>query len=136
MERSDGFRVAFSRRGTERRTWVPFCWGCQSNLFEEDKYAALWPLQVGKSVSFTRTSKEGGRQWLHTIKVTGAEEITVPAGRFATFTVEEEAKSANGDWWAKSRFWWAPSVGYMVRDEVTEKDKPTVVSVVSAIKAP
>ena len=104
---------------------VPFCWGCVVNdknyphrfRIEEEKYAALWPLEIGKSVTFTRTRSDNEHSWDHTITVTGKEKVTVPAGTYEAFQVTTSVTHNGGDWNAHTTHWWAPEVGYIVQGE-------------------
>lgn len=133
---SSGNRITFKRRGTDLTTWVPFCWGCASNKFEEDKYNGLWPLAIGKTVSFARTRERDGNKWLHTISVVKIEKVSTPAGNFEAYVVEEQARSTSGNWSATSRHWWAPAIGYIVRSEEAENDGKWSKSSLTAIKSP
>lgn len=117
MKPTYGYRMAFKRRGEEDATWVPFCYGCANHPFEEEKYSKLWPLEVGKSVTLTRTRRDNKRQWEHTIEVVGTEQVTVGAGSFDTFHIVERAHSVGRSWKAENHYWWAPSVGYMVKSK-------------------
>ncbi|MFD0388731.1 DUF3108 domain-containing protein [Tistrella bauzanensis] len=116
----DGFKIMFKRGSVEDGAWIPFCYSCARNVIDMDAYAALWPLEVGKSVSFRRKRADGNREWAHVITVTGTESVTVGAGTFDTFVVEEVATSIGGSWRSTSHFWWAPAVNYMVKQEIEE----------------
>ena len=117
----EGFKILFKRGGVEEGAWIPFCYGCAHNIIDVEAYAGLWPLEVGKSVSFRRKREDGSREWAHVIKVVGTESVTVGAGSFDTFVVEETATSIGRNWRGTSRFWWAPSVGYIVKEEIEER---------------
>jgi hypothetical protein len=118
----EGFKITFKRGGAEEDAWIPFCYGCTRNVIDMEAYGGLWPLEVGKSVSFRRKREDGSREWAHIIKVVGTESVTVGAGSFDTFVVEETATSIGRNWRGTSRFWWAPSVGYIVKQEIEENE--------------
>jgi hypothetical protein len=118
----EGFKILFKRGGVEEGAWIPFCYGCAHNIIDVEAYGGLWPLEVGKSVSFRRKREDGSREWAHVIKVVGTESVTVGAGSFDTFVVEETATSIGRSWRGTGRFWWAPSVGYIVKRDIEENE--------------
>lgn len=122
MEPTYGFRMAYKRRGEQDAAWVPFCYGCARHPFEEEKYSRLWPLEVGKSVTLLRNRRDGTRQWEHTIEVAGIEQIEVGAGTFDTFHIIEKSHSVGRKWKAENHYWWAPSVGYMVKNKMSDNE--------------
>ena len=74
--------------------------------------AAFWPLQVGKEVTFNY----GAGAPLHvTVRVLRTETITVPAGTFFTYVVERSSHPSNDFATSVSTFWYAPSVGTVVK---------------------
>lgn len=97
-----------------------FCGGTRA--IEEDKYVALWPLEVGKEVTFVRTRANGGRSQI-TITVSGTETVTTPAGTFDTYVLTGKIKNIDGIRWSASLTdWWAPSVGWIVKKRTKESD--------------
>jgi hypothetical protein len=76
-----------------------------------------WPLQVGKSWSFTHPRPNGGTfEW--NVKVDGWEEVTVPAGRFKAVVVAVSGQiPENPSYVQKRTIWYAPDVKLTVKDE-------------------
>jgi uncharacterized protein DUF3108 len=92
----------------------------------------LWPLSVGKEVSFSATTTNAGSSAAaqETYRVVGHEIITVPAGSFDCFIIEREAMiTAYRDRsFEHSRYWYAPEVGYVVKvvKEIRGRSDPQV----------
>ncbi len=64
--------------GKGERTWI-------------QKKGPLWPLEVGRHYSFDEsatTDREGNWSTYGSLKVTGIERVTVPAGTFDTYRIE------------------------------------------------
>jgi hypothetical protein len=75
---------------------------------------SLWPIKVGNTISQTvnGTGYDGKPYTTKvTITVTGYEKVTVPAGTFDAFRVEERK---DGDAAPRIR-WWAPAVAMSVK---------------------
>jgi hypothetical protein len=80
----------------------------------------IWPLVVGKEISFARSRDDS--KWQETIKVVRTEHLTVPAGTFDTYVVERHTLGMGGnDFDGTSMYWYAPSVGDIVKYDVTVK---------------
>ncbi len=80
--------------------------------FDPASVAKLWPLEVGKSISYNVLWPGHGVSVV-SIKVIGRENVTVPAGSFDTFVIEWVENA-----WGRvetRHLWFAPSVGYQVR---------------------
>ena len=80
--------------------------------------ARLWPLRVGSELAFR--TQVGPEVWRWEFRVTGTEEVPVPAGRFATVVVQGAQEPALvHDPRAASTvlytWWYAPRVGAVVR---------------------
>lgn len=101
----------------------PGCFACGGDRqIEEDKYAALWPLEVGKEVTFLRWRAAGSKSQI-TIIVSGTETVTTPAGTFDTYVLTGKIKNIEGNRWSASvTDWWAPSVGWIVKKQTKETD--------------
>ena len=85
---------------------------------------SLWPLKVGnKSTQTVKGVGYDGRPYSTnvTIAVTGYEKVTVPAGTFDAFRVEENKA---GDPRARIH-WWAPAVALSVKDSFPDWQDPT-----------
>ena len=113
-----GPRGAFVRPDGAVGTFYPGCWSCGGGFqIEEAKYAALWPLETGKSVSFLRTAPDGNRARV-TISVTGTETIEIPAGTFDTYVLSGRVEHLTGpSYSANVRAFWAPRPGWVIRAE-------------------
>jgi hypothetical protein len=77
-----------------------------------------WPLKVGKkwnSDYISRQCSEGFRPSRSkiSVKVRTYEEVTVPAGTFKTLRIQA----------GEETFWYAPSIGWAVREEIESNGK-------------
>ena len=75
---------------------------------------SLWPLKVGNTISQTvNGTGYDGKPYATkvTITVTGYEKVTVPAGTFDAFRIDERK---DGDTAPRTR-WWAPAVAMAVK---------------------
>ena len=75
--------------------------------------ASFWPLQVGKSVTFNYGA---GSPLSVTARVLRTETITVPAGTFYTYVIERRSHPMSSFTEAVTTFWYAPSVGTVVKE--------------------
>ena len=116
--------------------FYPGCWGCgDPNRIEADRYAALWPLETGKQVSFLRTEPDGSQDRV-VISVAGIERIETPAGGFDTYLLRGRITSVTGPQWsAQVDAWWAPDPGWVVRASGRDSDGRELSSEVKAIDA-
>ena len=76
---------------------------------------ALWPLKVGNKITNTVTVVgRDGKSYTSTvtITVTAYEKVTVPAGTFDAFRVEESKADSN----SRNVHWWAPAVSASVKE--------------------
>lgn len=76
---------------------------------------ALWPLKVGNNITNTVTAMgRDGKNYTATvtIAVTGYEKVTVPAGTFDAFRVEETRLGGR----RPSVHWWAPALSVVVKE--------------------
>ena len=76
---------------------------------------SLWPLRVGNKTTQTVSSiGREGKAYTSTVTMTVAayETITVPAGTFATFRVEESKVGKT----TPHIHWWAPSLGASAKE--------------------
>lgn len=78
--------------------------------FDHAAYESLFPLEVGKSVSFERTVD----QWslTNTIAVTGAERLNLDFGDVETYVLVCETQGLNNPFHARNDIWYAPSIGW------------------------
>ena len=121
FEATEGMRVAFRWDGKAAVSLTPFCADCaQAIPSDGGPLAALYPLQVGKGVKFTR--RKGQLVWDDDILVTATERLSVPAGIFNTFVVRRRSQLRDSEWWAEQRNWYAPSLGWVVKFEGKSSD--------------
>jgi hypothetical protein len=85
----------------------------------EDELRKLWPLQVGKTVSFVNATDTLGHV-TESFRVAGHELVTVPAGTYDTFVIKWEASSTNAyaaiaGYHETATFWYAPEIGFIVK---------------------
>jgi hypothetical protein len=98
---------------------------------------SLWPLKVGNKATNTITlTGRDGKTYTSTVTVTVAayEKVTVPAGTFDAFRVEE-TKAGEA---TRNIHWWAPALGQSVKQSFPDwRDLgKTVVSELTVVKAP
>src|SRR3546814_20952107 len=75
----------------------------------------LFPLQVGKAVSFTR--RWAGEAWQDRIEVLANERVTGPAGTFDAFVLLRVSEQVNSDWRPEQGAGFAPDQGWVGRLE-------------------
>ncbi len=79
----------------------------------------LWPLRVGKKVSFI-TVGDAQIHFVESYHVVRHDRVAVPAGTFDAFVVDWDCSSnnryANG-YHETATYWYAPTVGYVVKVE-------------------
>lgn len=85
---------------------------------------ALWPLKVGNKITNTVTVVgRDGKSYTSTVTLAVAayEKITVPAGTFDIFRVEETKTGSNG----RNIHWWAPAVSASVKESFPDWRDPS-----------
>lgn len=132
-----GFRGAFTRADGTQGGFYPGCWGCGGAMrIEEDAYAALWPLETGKSTGFLRTAPDGQKARV-VIRVAGNQVIETPAGTFETYLLEGRVEHLTGPRFSATvRAWWAPDPGWVVRAEGSDSAGKQLASEVTAFSEP
>ena len=122
---TDGYAVTL-RRGGERITRLPFCYSCghpRDYTVEMERYEALWPLEVGKSVTFQRRRASDGAIWIHDVAVTGTETVETEFGPVDAYVVRQEVRGTGGNRWHGTRTqWYAPKLGWNVKSEWRSSD--------------
>jgi hypothetical protein len=115
--RTHGFIVSWIWEGRSFSSFAHICMDCVAGGVPPDGgvLGQLFPLQVGKAVSFTR--RWAGEAWRDRIEVMGAEQVTVPAGTFDAFVLLRVSEQVNSDWRAEQRIWYAPGLGWVVKFE-------------------
>ncbi|MEM7506327.1 MAG: hypothetical protein AAF415_06245 [Pseudomonadota bacterium] len=132
-----GLQGAFTRADGSTGSFYPGCWGCGApNRIEEDLYAALWPLETGKQVTFLRTEGDGTQARV-VIRVAGVERIETRAGRFDTYLLKGQISNITGARWsAQVDAWWAPEPGWVVKAEGSDSAGRSLLSEAVTILAP
>jgi hypothetical protein len=93
--------------------------------FIENHVEQIWPLQIGKEINFTfrgRSSRVAGGLdadapfwYVEKIVVARKERLTVPAGTFDTWVIEDHQDVARGRVVAIRTYWYAPEVGFAIK---------------------
>ncbi|MEM1299148.1 MAG: hypothetical protein AAGH68_07680 [Pseudomonadota bacterium] len=114
--RAFGPRGALVRADGTQGAFYPGCWNCGGSMvIEEAQYAALWPLETGKTAAFLRTAPNGDKARV-VIRVAGRETLETPAGSFDTYLMEGRVNHLTGAAYdANVKAWWAPDPGWVVR---------------------
>jgi hypothetical protein len=82
-----------------------------------DRIAALWPLEVGKSVAYINQGNT--TSWDVQLEVLRRERVTVQAGSFDTFVVQEHQKGRGSNYHESFRtYWYSPAAGGLVKFDV------------------
>lgn len=124
--------VCLLKRGSgDKETVVRVYWGLVGSVDAAGEsfvrgldLKSLWPLKVGnKSTQTVNGVGYDGRPYSTNVTLTVAayEKVTVPAGTFDAFRVEE---SKAGDSRPRAH-WWAPAVGMSVKDSFPDWQNPT-----------
>lgn len=115
--RTRGLIVSWVWEGRTFYSFAHICMDCVAAGVPPDGgvLGQLFPLQVGKAVSFTR--RWAGQAWHDRIEVLDREAVTVPAGTFDTFVLLRVSEQADSDWRAEQRTWYAPELGWVVKFE-------------------
>ena len=115
--------VCLMKRGTgDNATTVRMYWGLVGSVDAAGEsfvrgldLKSLWPLKVGnKTVQTVNGVGYNGQPYSTSVTITVAayEKITVPAGTFDTFRVEENKAGES-----KPRtHWWAPALGMSIKE--------------------
>lgn len=117
----NGYKVHWDFEGQERNGMF-FCYHCTGRApASEDDYAELWPLEVGKSVSFYR--RRSDRSWKTTITVTGTETLELEnLGAIDVYVVEYKSNAVGRSWKGQAVTYYAPSLGWNVRFHLTDSE--------------
>jgi hypothetical protein len=97
--------------------YVPDPWADNENTKESD-IEPLFPLEVGKKVSFHR-QPEAGRTF-DTVEVLRTETLTLPFGTVDTYVIETTSKLVSGGWIGKATVWYAPSIRWQVQWDIDD----------------
>lgn len=137
VKASSGLRGAYTTSTGKTGGFYPACWLCGGDMqIEVGKYAALWPLETGKSVAFLRTSPDGQKARI-VIRVSGTQTIETPAGSFDTYILDGRVEHLTGPRYsAQVRAWWAQDPGWVVKAEGGDSQGSTLSSQVASIDLP
>jgi len=120
--KADGNRVNWTSNGKYRGTMFLLCWTCNPDHYdiEEDKLKPFSPLAVGKSVSVERT--KGGKTWTDVLTVKEKTKITIPAGEFDVFVIENKSKVNIGFWSGSRTYYFSPKLGWTVKIKSSDSE--------------
>lgn len=112
----NGYNVSYEINGKPHSTHALLTDGLEGVRFNERNVESLWPLSVGKTVDFTADGGPGGARHVQ-YRVVRTEVIQVPAGAFYTYVIERSDRVMNETSANVATFWYAPSVGNVVKFE-------------------
>ncbi|MCW5737826.1 MAG: hypothetical protein KIS73_27140 [Enhydrobacter sp.] len=117
----DGNACLFNRTSDGKAETLRVHWGLIGSVDAQgDSFAkgidlkSLWPLKVGNTTTGTVTVVgRDGKSYTSTVTmlVAASEKVTVPAGTFDTFRVEETKAGST----ARNIHWWAPAIANSVK---------------------
>lgn len=115
--RTNGLIVSWIWENRNFASFAHICMDCVAAGVPPDGgvLGQLFPLQVGKAVTFTR--RWAGEAWRDRIEVLGTERVAVPAGTFDTYVLLRQSELVGRDWRAEQRIWYAPELGWIVKFE-------------------
>ena len=123
----NNFDVAYDVNGVRKVTHAMFLDNDDAGWSGRQSVEQLWPLAVGKRVSYSVDTDRGTRD--DVIRVLRTEVLTVPAGTFYTYVVERRERPPLTPAERVTTMWYAPSVGAIVKQEESMGElsrKPTV----------
>jgi hypothetical protein len=128
--------ICLLQRGTgDKATTVRVYWGLVGSVDAAGEsfvrgldLKSLWPLKVGnRTVQTVNGVGYDGRPYSTTVAIAVAayEKVTVPAGTFDAFRVEENKAGET----QPRVHWWAPAVGLSVKESFPDWQKPGALKV-------
>jgi len=119
----EGFLVKYTWNNGREHTARVLCQHCEGRAadIDEKAYAALWPLEVGKTVTVER--RHNGKQWTNEISVVGTERLELPFGSVDTYHVVDKSRKLSCCWSGTKESWYAPALGWTVRLKTTDTEK-------------
>jgi hypothetical protein len=99
--------------------YLPDPWADNENTRQDD-IVPLFPLEVGKKVSFTRKPKAGLAH--DTVEVLRSETLTLPIGKVDTYVIHTKSEIAADGWVGESTFWYAPELDWYVQAVIKSSD--------------
>jgi len=120
----DGMTVKTVNAANQTATWFA---GMLYSSHQIDKASveAIWPLEVGKTVTFLEQADKDA--WCHTLTVQREETVSLQAGNFSTIVIEDRFRSIGGEQGGLDvlrTFWYAPSVNWVVKREIKQISGP------------
>jgi hypothetical protein len=113
-------RMMESRYGTRRSfSYVPDPWADNENT-DPAGIEPLFPLEVGKKVSFERRPGIGLTK--DTVEVLRTETLTLPFGSVDTYVIATESRAVMANWVGKATVWYAPSLRWQVQWVIADND--------------
>ena len=79
-------------------------------------FTRLWPLEVGKKISFEHNRPSGG-VLTYNVSVDRVETTKVPAGLYSAFVIKMQVQAVNGSFATAHTYWWSPALGFPVKHE-------------------
>ena len=76
-------------------------------------YKSLFPLEVGKAVTFRRTVEQW--EWTNQIRVVDKERLSLEFGEVDTYLLACATQGQNNPFHIKNEIWYAPSIGWNVQ---------------------
>jgi hypothetical protein len=123
----NNYDVVYEVNGVRKPTHGLFLGYDEAGWSGRQSVEQLWPLQVGKRVSYSVDTERGTRN--DVMRVLRTEVINVPAGAFYTYVVEKRERPPLTSAERVTTMWYAPSVGAIVKQEESTGElsrKPTV----------
>jgi len=123
----NNYDVVYDLNGVRKITHAMFLDNDDAGWSGRQSVEQLWPLAVGKRVSYSVDTDRGTRD--DVIRVLRTEVITVPAGTFYTYVVERRERPPLTPAERVATMWYAPSVGAVIKQEESMGElsrKPTV----------
>lgn len=113
--------------------YPPDPWADNENTNVSDM-DALFPLQIGKSVTFKRQPRLGGTR--DTVTVARAETLQTDLGTLDTFVITTVSEGVNDPWIGRSTVWYAPALHMIVQVRIDDTWKDHRARKLLSIKAP
>jgi hypothetical protein len=119
VEAADGLMMKSRVDGRRRFAYLPDPWADNENTRQDD-IKPLFPLAVGKSISFSRHPKAGLAH--DTVTVLHTETLTLPIGKVDTYVIHTKSEIAMDGWVGEATFWYAPALDWYVQMEIKSTD--------------
>jgi len=119
VEHTEGLLVRSRIDGERSFAYLPDPWSDNENTRQDD-IASLFPLVVGKKVTFSRHERAGLAH--DTVEVVRAERLGLPLGKVDTFVIQTKSEIASAGWTGEATFWYAPSLKWYVQLSIKDSD--------------